>query len=192
MGSNGIRVDPRLKPVLKDHRRRGGRGPLHWYSGQWIFWGHWPEVFGTAARSAEALGDPLLEATQLDYYAWAALLCQGRPRDSFQYSARALAAARLAGDPVQEAWAHQYAGWAHCFLGEGTLSSDHDKRAIALFHVAGDPHGTLQALLQRAYDLQKAGLNEEALGACQETLDQLEEAGDRVEPHIAEFTRGSA
>jgi tetratricopeptide (TPR) repeat protein len=164
---------------------------LHWFSDQWIFWGHWPEVFGTAVRSAEALGDPLLEATQLNYYAWAVLLCEGRPRDSLQYSARALAAARVAGDPVQEAWALQYASWAYRLLSEPALSSDHNKRSIALFRAAGEPHGVLQALLQRAYDLQKAGLHEEAVGAYQETLDELEEAGDRVEPHIAEFTRGS-
>ncbi|WP_432027703.1 tetratricopeptide repeat protein [Streptomyces sp. 1222.5] len=52
-------------------------------------------------------------------------------------------------------------------------------------------HGLLQALLQRAYDLQSAERDEEALVAYRETLDRLEEAGDRVEPHIAAFTRGS-
>ncbi len=164
---------------------------LHWFSDQWIFWGHWPEVFGTAARSAEALGDPLLEATHLNYHAWATLLCEGRPRDSLPHSARALAAARRAGDPVQEAWAHQYASWAHRLLGESVSSADRNERAVPLFRAAGDVHGLLQALLQRAYDLQSAERDEEALVAYQETLDRLEEAGDRVEPHIAAFTRGS-
>ncbi|MEW2626433.1 hypothetical protein, partial [Streptomyces sp. NPDC048106] len=45
------------------------------HGSQWSFWGHWPEVFNIAAHSAQTLGDPLLEATQLNSHAWALLLC---------------------------------------------------------------------------------------------------------------------
>ncbi|MEU3844393.1 helix-turn-helix domain-containing protein [Streptomyces sp. NPDC028635] len=165
---------------------------LHWFSDQWIFWGHWPEVFRAAAHSAEALGDPQLEATQLNYYAWAVLLCEGRPRDSLEYSARALAAARRAGDRLQQAWAHQYAGWAHNLLGERYRAFDHTARAIALFEAAGDVHGLLQALLARALDLQGAGRDEEAVEVYRQTLVRLDEAADAVQPHIAAVTRGNA
>ncbi|MFF2433415.1 ATP-binding protein [Streptomyces sp. NPDC058107] len=85
---------------------------LHWFSDQWIFWGHWPEVFRTAARCAQALGDPLIEATQLNYHAWALLICEGRHRDSVDRSAQALAAAQRAEDLPQQGWAHYYSAWA--------------------------------------------------------------------------------
>ncbi|MEV5149857.1 tetratricopeptide repeat protein [Streptomyces sp. NPDC052727] len=165
---------------------------LHWFSDQWMFWGHWPEVFGTAARSAEALGDPLLEATQLNYYAWAVLICEGRPRDSLPYAARALAAARRAGDAAQQAWAHAYAAWAHHVLDEDGPAAEHSTHAVALFEAADDLHGTLQALMSCAMHLKGAGRDEEAIEAYRQVLTRLDEAGDRVEPHIAAFTRGSA
>ncbi|MGW0135775.1 ATP-binding protein [Streptomyces sp. NPDC003299] len=165
---------------------------LHWFSDQWIFWGHWPEVFGTAVRSAEALGDPLLEATQLNYYAWAVLLCEGRPRDSLEYSARALAAARRAGDTVQQAWAHHYAGWAHRLLGEDAPVAEHITRAVALFEAAGDLPGVVQGLLGHALHLEGAGRSEEAVAGYRQALTRLDEAGGRVEEHIATFARISA
>ncbi|CUW26458.1 ATP-binding protein [Streptomyces reticuli] len=165
---------------------------LHWFSDQWMFWGHWPEVFRTAARSAEALGDPLLAATQLNYCAWAELLCEGRPRDSLRYSARALAAARRAGDRVQQAWAHQYAAWAHHLLGEGGPAAGRFAEAVALFQAAGDLYGLLQALLGRAMRLRDDGRDEEALEVFRQVLTRLDEAGDGIQPHIAAFTRVSA
>ncbi|GGL64019.1 hypothetical protein GCM10010129_04600 [Streptomyces fumigatiscleroticus] len=162
---------------------------LHWFSDQWIFWGHWPEVFGTAARSARALGDPLLEATQLNYHAWAVLMCEGRPRDSLAHSAAALAAAERAGDPGQQAWAHQYRSWAHRLLGEPDPALDHNGRAARLFEAAGDLHGSLQSLHGHALILEEAGRIDEALASYRHTLARLEEAGDRVEPHVADMTR---
>lgn len=165
---------------------------LHWFSDQWMFWGHWPEVFGTAVRSAEALGDPLLEATQRNYYAWAVLICEGRPRDSLPHAARALAAARRAGDAEQQAWAHAYAAWAHRVLREEGPAAEHSAQAVTLFEVAGDLHGMLQALVSRALDLKGAGRDEEAVDAYRQVLTRLDEVGDRVEPHIAAFTRVNA
>ncbi|MFD0395860.1 tetratricopeptide repeat protein [Streptomyces nogalater] len=164
---------------------------LHWFSDQWIFWGHWPEVFATAVRSAEALGDPLVEATQLNYYAWAVLLCEGRPRDSLEYSARALAAARRAGDLLQQAWAHQYAAWAHHLLGDTGPAFDDSSRAIALFDAAGDLTGMLQALLGRAWE-QEAESGEAAIETYQQILARLDKVGVRLEPHIAAVTRANA
>ncbi|GGS61780.1 hypothetical protein GCM10010206_24910 [Streptomyces cinerochromogenes] len=165
---------------------------LHWFSDQWMFWGHWPEVFGASARSAEALGDPLLEATHLNYYAWALLLCEGRPRDSLPYSARGLAAAERAGDLAQQAWAHLYAAWAHHLLGEVEQFAGHITDALALFQAAGDLPGMLQALAARGWQLRGAGRHEEAIEVNREILTRLDEAGDGVEPHIAAFTRVTA
>ncbi|MDT0466215.1 NB-ARC domain-containing protein [Streptomyces gibsoniae] len=158
---------------------------LHWFSDQWIFWGHWPEVFGTAAASAEALDDPVVAATQLNYHAWALLLCEGRPRDSLVPSARALEAAERAGDTVQQAWAHHYGSWALRLLGEYTASAERNAEAARLFEAAGDLHGALQARIGRGSTLLDAGLVEEALASDRDTLAFLDSAGDRIKPHIA-------
>ncbi|MET7698323.1 tetratricopeptide repeat protein [Streptomyces sp. NPDC005485] len=162
---------------------------LHWFSDQWVFWGHWPEVFGTAVRSAQALGDALVEATQLNYHAWALLLCEGRPGDGLVRSAEALAAAERAGDLAQQAWAHSYAAWAHRLLGDAERSIDAISESARLFEAADDIHGTLQAMSGYGIALLDAGRTEEALAADLRTLAFLTENGDRLEPHIADIGR---
>ncbi|MFF8612253.1 ATP-binding protein [Streptomyces sp. NPDC015350] len=165
---------------------------MHWFSDQWIFWGHWSEVFRTAARSARALDDPLLEATQLNYHAWALLLCEGRPHDSLARAARALAVAERAGDPAQQAWAHLYTAWAFRIVHDHTSAADHNGRAAALFEAAGDLHGALQSMASAAVALLDAGRPEETITASLRTIDFLDENEDRLAPHIAHFTRTSA
>lgn len=162
---------------------------LHWFSDQWIFWGHWPEVFGTAADSAQALDDPLVEATQLNYHAWALLLCEGRHRAGLDRSAQALAAAERAGDPGQQAWAHFYRAWAHRLLGDLAGAVDHNGHAARLFEAAGDLHGTLQAMGGHGMSLLEEGRAEEAIASDQRALAFLDESGDRIEPHISRITR---
>ncbi|CAM5600087.1 ATP-binding protein [Streptomyces aurantiogriseus] len=162
---------------------------LHWFSDQWIFWGHWSEVFGTAADSAQALGDPVVEATQLNYHAWAVLLCEGRPYDSLSRSALALEAAQRAGDLAQQAWAHNYAAWAHRLLGDYASAIEATRESARLFESADDLHGTLQAMLGLSIVLLDAGRPEEALACDLRSLAFLDEAGDRVEPHIAAMAR---
>jgi tetratricopeptide (TPR) repeat protein len=162
---------------------------LHWFSDEWIFWGHWPEVFGTAARSAQALGDPLLEATQVNYHAWALLVCEGRPHDSLARSAQALAAAQRADDLSQQAWAHCYAAWAHQLLHDFEPAADHNHRATRLFEAAGDLHGMLHALHSSGITLVEQGQVEEALDSFRHTLAVLDRDGNCVAPHIAHVTR---
>ncbi|MFF9090930.1 ATP-binding protein [Streptomyces sp. NPDC014991] len=162
---------------------------LHWFSDQWIFWGHWPEVYATAVDCARVLGDPVLEATQLNYLAWARLLCEGRHRDSLTLSARALALAQVAADTTQQAWAHFYRAWALSSLSEYEAAADHMSRAGHLFASLEDAQGSLTALHGSAMILSSSGRNEEAAEAFQHALAFLEEAGDRIEIHCAEFTR---
>ncbi|MGC0334036.1 tetratricopeptide (TPR) repeat protein/transcriptional regulator with XRE-family HTH domain [Streptomyces sp. SAI-170] len=162
---------------------------LHWFSDQWIFWGHWPEVFGSAARAARALGDPVLEATQLNYHAWAMLLCEGRPGDSLALSAEALEAARLAGDTAQQAWAHYYQAWAHRRLGSYAAAAEHNQLAAGLFRAVDDLHGFIQSEYARAVDLNDQGEREAAVDAFLGGLALLDELGERIAPHVADFTR---
>ncbi|MYV68009.1 helix-turn-helix domain-containing protein [Streptomyces sp. SID2131] len=162
---------------------------LHWFSDQWIFWGHWPEVFATAARCAQALGDPVLEATHLNYHAWALLVCEGRHHDSLDRSAQALAAAVRAGDLPQQGWAHKYTAWAFRLLGDYAAAARHNGEAATLFEAAGDLHGALQCRVEHDQILVDGGRPEESVAEILDTLSFLDQAGDRIEPHIADFTR---
>ncbi|MFJ8545945.1 ATP-binding protein [Streptomyces sp. NPDC093586] len=162
---------------------------LHWFSDQWVFWGHWPEVFGTAAHCAQALGDPLLEATHLNYHAWALLLCESRHRDSLDRSAQALAAAQRAGDLSQQGWSHFYSAWAIGLLGGHAAAAHHNREAVRLFEAVGDLHGTLQAMTSTAYSLLLASRHEESLAENLRALAFLDQTGDGIEPHIADFAR---
>ncbi|MFI0237918.1 ATP-binding protein [Streptomyces sp. NPDC016845] len=162
---------------------------LHWFSDQWIFWGHWPEVFDTAVRAARALDDPLLEATQLNYHAWALLLCEGRFRESLARSTEALAAAESAGDTVQEAWAHFYSSWALRKMEEYASSVDHMERSILLFEADDDLHGSLNARHGHALTLAEAQRAEAALESFRSTLAFLDRAGARIASHIGDFVR---
>jgi transcriptional regulator with XRE-family HTH domain/tetratricopeptide (TPR) repeat protein len=158
---------------------------LHWFSDQWIFWGHWPEVFRMAAASAEALNDDVALATHLNYCAWTLIVCERRPSDSLPVSARAHATAVRAGDVLQQAWAYYYQGWAHRNLHQLVDGADCFSRSAELFASAGDVHGSLQARHGRSHILLVEKDGAAALAAFQQTLAFLEEAGHAIEPHIA-------
>ncbi|MEU1089945.1 ATP-binding protein [Streptomyces sp. NPDC005576] len=165
---------------------------LHWFSDQWIFWGHWSEVSATAVKSAQALGDPRLEATHLNLHAWALLVCEGRHHDSMDRAAEALDAARRANDPAQQGWSHSYMAWALSQLGDYAAAAPHNHEAARLFEAAGDLPGTLHAMGSHADTLLRAGRYEESVAEHLRTLAFLDRAGDRIEPHSAAFNRTNA
>ncbi|WP_282087738.1 ATP-binding protein [Streptomyces tendae] len=160
---------------------------LHWFSDQWTFWGHWPEIFDTAARSAQALGDPLVEATQLNYHAWALTVIEGRHHDSLRRSTQALAAAERAGDLNQQAWAHDYRSVAYRQLEDFERSLENTLRAAELFEAGGDLNGSLQARFGVGILLVDTDRPAESLAFLAETFAFMDEAGDRIAPHIAHF-----
>ncbi|MFD1277677.1 hypothetical protein ACFQ51_54345 [Streptomyces kaempferi] len=162
---------------------------LHWFSDQWIFWGHWPEVSATAAACAQALGDPGLEATHLNLHAWALLICEGRHHASMERSAEALKAAQRANDLPQQAWSHSYTAWALSQLGDYSAAAPHNREAARLFEAAGDMHGTLHAMSSHADTLLRAGRYEESIAEHLRTLAFLDQASDSIEPHSAAFNR---
>lgn len=162
---------------------------LHWFSDQWIFWGHWPEVFALAAGSAERTGDAVAHATQLNYLAWARLACEGRYRDSLVHSHRALALARDADDKRQQAWAHFYIAWAHRKLAQYGTAADHMSRAGRHFEGVGDAEGGLTARHGIALILSESGHGEEAIAAFHRALEYIERERDRLEPHAVDFAR---
>ncbi|WP_399886269.1 ATP-binding protein [Streptomyces sp. BBFR51] len=160
---------------------------LHWFSDQWIFWGHWTDIFDTAARSAQALGDPLVEATQLNYHAWALTVIEGRHHDSLDRSARALAAAERAGDLNQRAWAHDYQSIAYRRLEDFDRSLENTLRAAELFEAGGDLNGALQARFGVGTLLVETERPNEALASFADTFAFVDKVGEGVAPHIARF-----
>ncbi|MEE4546971.1 helix-turn-helix domain-containing protein [Streptomyces sp. V4-01] len=163
---------------------------LQWFADHWMYWGHWAEVFGVSARSAQALGDPLLEATHLNFYAWALGMCEERFQDSLRCSAQALTAARLAGDTLQQAWAHSYAGWAHRFLGDGERAVADIAAAAELFQAAGYLPGMLTALQQRAMTLRDIVDDQEAaIAVFHEVLARADEFEEQIGSQVASIYR---
>jgi tetratricopeptide (TPR) repeat protein len=116
-------------------------------------------------------------------------VCEGRPRDGVDRATEALAAARRAGDMSQQAWAHSYRAWGLRKLGEQEAGLEDIHEAADLFEAAGDLHGSLQAKQGHALVLMEQGRTEEALAAYQGVDAFLEEARDRIEPHVAVITR---
>ncbi|MEU2289063.1 helix-turn-helix domain-containing protein [Streptomyces sp. NPDC013178] len=162
---------------------------LHWFSDQWIFWGHWPEIYRTSAMSAHALRDPLLEATHVNYHAWALLVCEGRYQESAERAGEALRLAEGAGDATQRAWAHIYLAWALSELGDHDTAAGHNQRAAELFGTVGDLHGSLQALIAQAESLVEAGRAECAVVEATKGLDFTDRHRERLEPPIAALAR---
>ncbi|MDQ0767043.1 ATP-binding protein [Streptomyces canus] len=162
---------------------------LHWFSDQWIFWGHWTEVFSLAARSAQALGDDVLRATQLNYHAWTLIVCEGSPEDSLPVAREALSAAERGKDSRQQAWAYYYLGWAQRVREFHEEAAEYYSRAIPLFASVGDLHGSLQARHGFAHNLLLQGEGAAALHAFQRILTFLDESGELIEPYIAETSR---
>jgi tetratricopeptide (TPR) repeat protein len=123
----------------------------HWFSDHWQQWPYWHELFALAASAAEQLGDPVTQATQLNYLSWAQLL-----RREHQLSAQtALRAARIAeqaGDLRQQAWGFQYAANA-LMLPDPAAALPHARKAERLFAQLGDGEGHLQSLHMSAVAL---------------------------------------
>ncbi|WP_406433397.1 hypothetical protein OHA59_42640 [Streptomyces sp. NBC_01589] len=151
---------------------------MHWFSDQWICWGHWPEICRTATHSAQALGDPLLEATQLNYRA--------SPCSCATAATITASPARPRPSPPRNApttWPSRHGptttppGLFDCSATTRQPASTTPERR--LFEAAGDFHGALQAMAGHSLALLNAGRIEEAIGAHLGTLTFLDEAGDR-------------
>ncbi|MFD6533824.1 helix-turn-helix domain-containing protein [Streptomyces sp. NPDC060184] len=154
---------------------------MHWFSDEWLFWGHWTEVFRTAASSARSQGDRLAEATQLNYQAWALTICDGRPAEGAACATRALEAAREAGDLAQQGWSHTYRAWALVRIGEPSAAAEHNGLAADLFSRVGERHGAVAAMFGRAGALLGAGRHHEAADAYRQSLAVVEAAAETYE-----------
>lgn len=163
---------------------------MHWFSDQWVSWGHWTEIYERASEAAAALGDTALEATHRNYLAWAYWACDHCPDQALAAATRALGLARESGDVIQEAWAHLYLGWVQNAVDDVPAAAANIRRATGLFAEADDVNGYLTASSGIIRVLEKAGRPEEAVATYREIIDALgaSRAGDRVPVNVREIT----
>ncbi|AWS42538.1 transcriptional regulator [Streptosporangium sp. 'caverna'] len=162
---------------------------MHWFSDNWVSWGHWVEIYERAAEAGAALGDAGLEATHRNYLAWAYWI-EHRHDVAATTATCALGLARAAGDIVQQAWAHYYLGGLQNRVQDVSSAADNHRRAVELFAQADEINGYLQACNATIDILQKAGRGEEAIKIYREVMDALADPrnGDRIPPNVRNFT----
>ena len=114
---------------------------LHWFSELWTEWGHWQEFFELAVGSARALGNPLVEAMQLRYLAWAQVHESHDRELPRQTALLAVRAADRSADAQQRGWANSYAAWTSHLLGRDDEANQHSRLAIDQFGSASDLDG---------------------------------------------------
>ncbi|MDP4509292.1 ATP-binding protein [Nonomuraea turcica] len=166
---------------------------MHWFSDQWIPWGHWREVFDLSSSAARAMGDRLQEAVHLNYLSWALHRCEGRAEDAEAAALRALDLAREVGDVRQQGWALVYATWAiRDDPANLERELDYIRRAADLLLQAGDLEGYPQAMTAYTSALRRAGRVEEAVERCLELVTMLRDPGYGGSPAIVSFSLGTA
>ncbi|MEV1004824.1 tetratricopeptide repeat protein [Nonomuraea sp. NPDC050202] len=139
---------------------------MHWFSDQWMHWGHWPEVFGLSSAAARAMGDRAQEAVHLNYLSWAQTYCLARYGEAEATALRARDLARETGDVRQQGWSLVYATWA--LWGRDARVSDetalgYTRQAAEFLLEAGDREGYAQAMLGVGHCLNRLGRVEEAV-----------------------------
>ncbi|MFI7696964.1 helix-turn-helix domain-containing protein [Nonomuraea sp. NPDC049655] len=125
---------------------------MHWFSDRWMHGPHWQEVFTLGERAAQALGDTVQQATQLNYLAWVQMIPPViDPEAALGYASRAQEVASgadsAAGATMQIAWAHQYTATALRKLKRLAEAAEAAQRAARMFKAAGDVDAYCQVLL---------------------------------------------
>jgi transcriptional regulator with XRE-family HTH domain/tetratricopeptide (TPR) repeat protein len=165
---------------------------LHWFSDLWLGWAHWNELFSLSAASAQALGDPLLQATHLGYVAWTEILELRGDEAAIATARLALAAADAAGDDGQRGWAHFYAGWAGLNLGRLEEAAADARAAVRAFGSAEDPEGSAQAFMLAARVQRGRGEHELALEEFRTILEQAEEGSRSTHSPVLQISAVAA
>ncbi|WP_409464369.1 NB-ARC domain-containing protein [Amycolatopsis sp. GA6-003] len=138
---------------------------MHWYSDLRGTGELWREVFGEGAKAAAALGDARAVAEQSNYLCWALCALSGQQREALAVHHRALAAAREAGDVLNEAWAWYYRSVIELRLSSPYDAIRHSRRAVEMFEQARFPNGLYLSLSLLGKQLDAAGKSDEAAAA---------------------------
>ncbi|MFI6484828.1 ATP-binding protein [Nonomuraea sp. NPDC050663] len=166
---------------------------MHWFSDQWVHWGHWREIFELSSTAARTMGDQAQEAVHLNYLSWALTVCEGRVEEAEQVALRAFSLAGEVGDIRQQGWALAYAGWAVGSVPEAQERYlDYSRRSADLLLEAGDLEGHPQAESTYTAALRRAGRLEEAMERSMALVAKLRDPGYGGSPAIVSFSLGVA
>ncbi|MEU8817541.1 helix-turn-helix transcriptional regulator [Actinoplanes sp. NPDC048796] len=161
---------------------------MHWFSDRWPYWGHWGEVFERGRRAAAALGDRVMEATQINYLSWVAANLDQQPARAADLAWEASAIAEAAGDLVQQAWSQFYVSGAEGHQRRWAEASAAADRAATLFLEHGDAAGACTSLNQAAFGQIALGRPREALERVDRALAIIDSA-ELTNPNIAAILR---
>ncbi|MGV9306332.1 helix-turn-helix domain-containing protein [Nonomuraea sp. NPDC003727] len=164
---------------------------MHWFSDQWMSWGHWREIFELSSDAARAMGDQLQESVHLGYLSWALIFCEAREAEGRTAALRAVELARAAGDERQQGWALLYAAWAEQLEPTRQESAlEYARQSADLLRRAGDPEGYPQAATTVMVSLGRLGRMEEVLEQGRACLATLREPGYGGDPSIVAYSIG--
>jgi DNA-binding SARP family transcriptional activator/tetratricopeptide (TPR) repeat protein len=128
----------------------------------------------------------LIRRADDDTLAWQLAWClhrffsyQGHWHDSSEVLTVALEAARRLADPGKEAFAHQFLGCADVRLGRFDQADARLRRALELYHAAGDAVGEGHTHRHQAWLLERQGRYREAVGHAQQALYLYRAAGNK-------------
>lgn len=141
---------------------------LHWFSDHWHTWPHWQELYALSSTAAEHMGDPVLQATHLNYLSWAQLVLADHEL-SAQTALHAADIAARAGDLLQQAWGYQYAASA-LLRPSPAAALPHAQKAESLFADTGDWEGHLQSLHMVAVSLTTLKRPHEAIAVLEKSM----------------------
>ncbi|MER7167928.1 tetratricopeptide repeat protein [Micromonospora sp. NPDC000207] len=154
------------------HRRvMAAAGQLYWYSDRRHLAVPWAELFGLAVRAAQAVGDPVAEATHRNSRGWALHLVDGRVDEAYAEYRTALALGEAAGDLRTVGWSRCYlAGLVRCRSDPGSpeQAAEHLRAGRDLLAEAGDKLGWIVASYSLSDQLRSLGRFDEALNLVTE------------------------
>lgn len=168
---------------------------MHWFSDRWMHAGFWREVFELSSAAAGELGDPGVQAAQLNYLSWALSITERRFADAEQAALAAFGLAEKADDVRQMGWSLMYASWAVRDLGgeDGLRRAvEHAQRGAALLLESGDAEGYPQAVLSAADGLIRLRKAEETLALLHGLVAMLRDPAYGGSPAIIAFSLGCA
>ncbi|MFI6317770.1 helix-turn-helix domain-containing protein [Nonomuraea sp. NPDC050556] len=164
---------------------------MHWFSDQWMYWGHWREIFELSSGAARAMGDQLQESIHLGYLSWALVYCEGRVAEGEAAALRAVDLAQAAGDVRHQGWALLYAAWAiQDDRARQESALDHLRRSAELLRLAGDLEGYPQAMTTIMVALGRLGRLEEMVEHSLAYLAVLRDPAYGGDPAITSYSIG--
>ncbi|WBB61768.1 tetratricopeptide repeat protein [Streptomyces sp. WMMC500] len=162
---------------------------MHWFSDRWVHAPHWREVFTLGACAAAALGDPVQQATQVNYLAWVHGIPLNDPEGALRHATRALSIATRSDATAQIAWAHNYTAIALRRLDRFDEAVDAATRAADLFESLGDADAHMACVSSIGHCLREAGRPAEAVERYREALALADDEDSGVTPGIAAYLR---